>query len=395
MLNLWDKPNGKNCQGASRGDFLKIGRLEGCWRGSRISGDKAPKRIVPWYRYGRKFWARGALLAFLVIGSGWLWKFTAAGQPEEITATLKRANLSITVTERGELESSKTIKVRCEVEGYQNKIISILPEGTIVKGPGWFWWEPGQVVVALDMGKLKTDCQSREVSYKAALGRAQAAKADLEVQTNQVEGEVADATLALELAEIDRDKYLQGEFKVEEDEKRGDIDLAKKNLKVALEKLENYRKFVKKGFGTPEALRLIEINVDHLKYLLKVKEDKLMVLEKFQHKRQETELTAKAAEAKRKLDRAKKAGAAAIARARSNLDAAEAVVGLEKQALDRLHEQLDKCVIRAPADGVVVYSKERGSDSSSRIQTGAMVHYQQTLFQLADLGRMQAARVAD
>ncbi len=362
----------------------------------------------------------------LPIGGGLIWKFSASSVAEEITATVKRANLTITVTERGELESSKTIDARCEVEGYQNKIVSILPEGTKVKGPGWFWWEPGQIVVTFDREKLKTDYLTKDSTYKTAVGKAKAAKGELEVQTNKAEGEVADAKLALDLAELDRDKYLgrdstlvkqltivgmvgnrpaglwpsvahvafyhrpiAGEYQADVNEKNGDIELAKKDLSEAKEKLEQYRKLVKKGFGTPENLRAYELNVSNKEFVLTCKEAKLKVLLDFMRKRTETELTAKASEAARKLDRAKKAGAAAIDKAQSDLEAAEAAARVEKQALDRINEQLDKCIVRAPADGVLVYSKDRWYDPSSRIQAGAMVHQMQTLFQLPDLARMQ------
>jgi len=389
--------------------------------------EKAPKRKVPiWYRRSRTFWAGGAILALLVIGGGLKWKFSDTSKAEDITATVKRANLAITVTERGELESSKTIDARCEVEGYQNKIVSILPEGTKVKGPGWFWWEPGQLVVTFDKEKLKTDYLTRDISYKTAVGKEKAAKGELEVQRNKAQGEEADAKLALDLAELDRDKYLgqdsplvkqvtvvgmlanrpaglcgslahvafhhrpiAGEFQADVNEKNGDIELANKELKEAEDKLEQYRKFVKKGFGTPEQLRVNELAVENKKYALKCKQAKLKVLLDFMRKRTETELTAKASEAARKLDRAKKAGAAAVDKAQSDLDAAEAAARVEKQALDRINDQLDKCVVRAPADGILQYSKDRWYDPSSRIQAGAMVHNQQTLFQIPDLERMQ------
>jgi RND family efflux transporter MFP subunit len=350
---------------------------------------KAPKHKVPiWYRRSRTFWAGGAVLTLLVIG-GLKWKFSDTSKAEDITATVKRANLSITVTERGELESSKTIDARCEVEGYQNKIVSILPEATKVKGPGWFWWEPGQVVVTFDKEKLKTDYLTRDITYKNAVGKAKAAKGELEVQTNKAEGEVADAELALKLADLERDKYLQAQYQVDAEEIQGKIELAKKELKEAEDKLEQYRKFVKKGFGTPEQERVNELSVENKKYNLRCMKGQLMVLEKFTKKGKETELTSKAAEAKRKLVRAKKAGDAAIEKAQSDLDAAEAAARVEKQALDRINDQLDKCVVRAPADGILQYSKDRWYDPSSRIQAGAMVHQMQTLFQIPDLARMQ------
>jgi RND family efflux transporter MFP subunit len=380
-----------------------------------------------WYRRSRTFWAGGGIFALLIIGGGLTWKnFFTSTQTEDITATVKRAVLTITVTERGELESSKTIDARCEVEGFQNKIVSLIPEATKVKGPGWFWWEPGDVVITFDKEKLKTDFLTKDVAYKGAIGKAKAAKGELEVQTNKAEGEVADAKLALDLADLDRDKYLgqdsllvkqftalgivtnppgclyrslanvafyhrpiSGQFQADFNESYGGVELANKDLKEAEDKLEQYRKFVKKGFGTPEQLRVNELAVENKRYLLKCSQAKLKVLVDFTRQRQETELTAKAAEAARKLERAKKAGAAAVEKAQSDLDAADAAARVEKQALDRIQEQLEKCVVRAPADGVVVYDKSRPWDPSSQVRAGGMVHNQQTLFQLPDLYQMQ------
>src|SRR5262245_55754608 len=64
-------------------------------------------------------------------------RWTASGRdrPAEITAPVTRGTLPISVTERGEIESSKTVTARCEIEGHQNKIVEILAEGTrVTKG---------------------------------------------------------------------------------------------------------------------------------------------------------------------------------------------------------------------------------------------------------------------
>src|SRR5262249_34920765 len=60
---------------------------------------------------------------------GWHWYAPGSSQTTEITATVTRGDLPITVVERGELESSKTVDVRCEIEGQDNKIVTILAEG--------------------------------------------------------------------------------------------------------------------------------------------------------------------------------------------------------------------------------------------------------------------------
>jgi HlyD family secretion protein len=62
---------------------------------------------------------------------------------------------------------------------------------------------------------------------------------------------------------------------------------------------------------------------------------------------------------------------------------------VEKQALDRIQDQLDKCVIRAPGDGILVYFRERWFDPNSQVRAGALVYNQQKIFELPDLARMQ------
>ena len=83
------------------------------------------------------------------------------------------------------------------------------------------------------------------------------------------------------LAKLDREKYLEGEYKVEVDDKKGAINLAERELKEAEEKLEGFRIFVKKGFGTPEQLSQKELEVAQKKNNLERDKAKLMVLEKF------------------------------------------------------------------------------------------------------------------
>ena len=309
------------------------------------------------------------------------WIVPDKGETTEITATVVRANLPIVVTESGELESSKTEDVRCEVEGYKNKIVEILDEGVQVT--------KDQVVVKFDADELSRSFAEQEIEAKQAENKAKAAKEDLEVQKNKAESEIAAKRLALDLAVLDREKYLEGDYKVEEENIKGAIALAERDLQEAMENLEHYRKFVKKGFGTPAQLRLKEQEVQRTEYFLERDKAKLDVLQRFTRKRQEVELTANAEEAQREWSRTERTQAAQITKAENDLESAEVTAGLEKQRLDKLKKQLDHCVVKAPQDGIVVYSKERYWDASSRIRLGAMVHFQQTIFSLPDLSKMQ------
>src|SRR5262249_21298354 len=156
------------------------------------------------------------------------------------------------------------------------KIVSILPEGTRVK--------KGQVVVELDTDGLKRAIAEQEVKYNTAQGKYEAGRQELEVQKNKAETETAKAKLALTLAELDQEKYVKGDYLAEVDEKKGLIALAEKTLQDAEEKLKHYHTFVKKGFGTPEQLRLKELEVETSRYNLQRDKAKLVVLEQYMKK---------------------------------------------------------------------------------------------------------------
>ncbi len=60
--------------------------------------------------------------------------WTGANRGEQpLVSIAKKATLTITVSERGTLESQVTVDGICELNGAQNKISYLIPEGTKVK----------------------------------------------------------------------------------------------------------------------------------------------------------------------------------------------------------------------------------------------------------------------
>src|SRR5439155_3467381 len=117
--------------------------------------------------------------------------------------------------------------------------------------------------------------------------------------------------LELTLAQLDHEAYEKAEYKIEYEDKKQGIELAKKSLKEAEEKLEFYRGFVKKGFGTAEQLQVKELEVQQTRYLVNRDEAKLYLLENFTRRRKLTEFAEKAKDRARELQRTKRSQAAA------------------------------------------------------------------------------------
>jgi RND family efflux transporter MFP subunit len=319
-------------------------------------------------------------MAIAIVLAAWMFARPGTRNLDVVTASVVRGDLPVIVVERGELDSIKSIMVRCDVEGEKSKLVHIVPEGThVVKG---------EEVARFDTDELQKSYAQQEVKWKAAEAKMHAAKGDLAVQKNKELSEIDKAELALTLAKIDLEKYQKREYQVELDKRQGAVGLAKKELKEAEDNLDFTRNLVKKGFLPYEQIRVQELAVASVGYKVSQGEADLGLLKEFDRKRKVTELEGKAREAERELERTKESQSAATAKAKSEFDAAVITVKLEKQALDRIQAQMEKCVIKAPQDGIVVYFK-RYYDDMTRIQPGAVVFYQQPIFSLPDLEHMK------
>jgi HlyD family secretion protein len=316
------------------------------------------------------------LVAVVWSGTNWGSSRKAA---DVVTTAARVGDLVIAITEKGELESAESIQVTCEIEG-GGKLVKIVPEGTQVK--------KGDIVVQFDTDVLLKGINEQEVKWEQAEGKVKATTSELEVQRNKADSEIAKADLALTLAKLDYESYEEGEYLVEVDKRKGTLELARKEMKEAEDNLEFTRGMVKKGFAQLEQIRVIELTVEGKRYAVRQQEADLRVFEKFTKVRKITELKAKAEEAKRDLERTKKSQAAATEKSVNELAAAQKTAGLEKRQLERLQAQLDKCEVKAPQDGIVIYYK-RPWDESSRIRPGVPVVFQQPIFTLPDLGRMK------
>jgi RND family efflux transporter MFP subunit len=303
-------------------------------------------------------------------------------QADVVTAVAVRGDLVILVTDRGELESAKSESGICEVEG-GGKLATIVAEGTRVK--------KGDVVARFDTDILQKAINEQEVKWQQAVGKRKAAESDLEVQKNKEQGEVAKAELDLDLAKIDLEAYddPQGQYKAELEKLKAALEMAKKEEKEAEDSLKFTQGLIKKGLGQREQERSMAMNLAGKQNTAREKAADLSVFQRFTRKRKLTELRGKAADADRNLIRTRKSQQAATEKATTDLQAAVRTAELEEKQLARLKKQLDKCEVKAPQDGILIYSKQRYWDESSRIRPGATLYFQQQIFTLPDLNNMQ------
>lgn len=189
----------------------------------------------------------------------------------------------------------------------------------------------------------------------------------------------------------DLDLLGDGEAKQKLREAQDAVQIAQKELQQAQSTLEGTKRLFEKDFVTK-----IELEKDQLAYdnsLLKVKKAStaLNLFSKYEFRKAAQEALSKYTESLRELDRTRKGAISKLAQADAKLKSAQAKYAVEEKQLKEFKEQLDKCVIKAPRPGLVVYGsggEVRYWRDEEQIREGATVRQGQTVLTIPDLRKM-------
>lgn len=296
--------------------------------------------------------------------------------------SVRVAPFQISVTETGTLDSARNSVLTSHVEGLTT-IITIVPEGKFV--------HEGDIVCELDASALIDRETTQKISLTQAESLLMQAEENTAIQQTQNESDIAAAELKLKLAELDLQKFEEGEFKQQVNELSGTVTVARETLTRAEESQEFVRRMVQKGYRSQNDLEAERIAVTKAEIDLKVAEEKLKVLQEFTYKRTLEELSANAREFKRELERTKRKANAALAQKKAEQTKCELTHRVEKNKYDRLVTQIEACTIRAPQDGQVVWANSRDPRRSDTqvIEEGATVRERQAIINLPDYDAMK------
>ncbi len=322
----------------------------------------------------------GIVAGFGYLGILQVWSGSTATDKPLVTIA-KKATLSITVSERGSVESQVTVDGICELNGAQNKISYLIPEGTKVK--------KGDVVCKFDGAEIQKHIAEQQIKVKQAVARIETTQQEMEIQRNKGESDVIAAKVDLTLAQLDLEKYQKGDYPAEYTKGEGEMELKKKDVAAEASKLEQYKALLKKGFKTSEDIRIQTSMLAAKELDYKSSKQFLDVKKQYEYKRKSTEFSSKAEQNQKKVEQSLATAKAQVSKAAADYDAAKATSDIEQTQLKEYLEQKDKTVMHAEQDGIVAYSNDRYWDASSQVREGATVYSRQKIFTLPDMTRMQ------
>lgn len=251
------------------------------------------------------------------------------------------------IVERGELESSANVELRCEIASADGvRILEIVPEGsTVVKD---------DLLVELDDSTLRKDLAAQKIAV------------------NTAEAALSKATNDHAAAVIARREYDLGTFVQEEQKLESELFVAEENSRRAANFLKYSRILAARGYITDVQLESDRFSVEKFAKDLEAAKTKLNVIREYTKPK-----------TLKKHD-------ADIKTAEANVNAEKAKLEIEQEKLKNLEKQLEKCVIKAPSAGQVVFANQnRWRGDEFLIRKGNRVREKQVIIMLPDSSKMQ------
>ena len=271
-------------------------------------------------------------------------------QSKLIPEKLTRGALVITVTAKGNLESGNSKNIKCEVESTSgSKIRWIIDNGEKVT--------KGTKLVEFDKSALDEQIKQQEINLKTAGAVRDQAKNDYATAAEAVK------------------EYEEGTYRQEFQKLTSQVVITKQNLTSAENSLRHGTQMFRKGYISELQLESLRFGVTSGKIDMDTAETAVSTLEKHTRKKMLIDLQGKLATAKTKME--------------SEVDKYK----LEQSKLERLNEQMGKCVILAPQDGMVEYAVERnrwGGGQPTAIEVGSVIPLGKDILRMPDLMQMQA-----
>lgn len=329
-------------------------------------------------------------------GQGWF-------SPEENQALqgvpVRRGPLRISELSRGNLESKDSARILNGLEGSAT-ILFLAEEGTYIM--------EGALVCELDVSNLEDRRVTQEIEVKSAEANYTKSKEQYEIQEIQNQTDEAEADLALELARLDLQKYIdvakfggdydpgtdaaptEGEWAHELAKAYEAIKMAEEEKKQADDTIKWTIELYDKGFVQRTELERDQLSVERAKIKVEQASRELDLALKYGYRRKLAELSSSVESRERDILKVEKQSVAKLADLEAERESDLYRLEREKERFREIKEQLVLGKLYAPCSGMLVYSRQRSyrGGGGEVPQEGSSVHERQEIATIPREGGM-------
>ncbi len=299
---------------------------------------------------------------------------------------VRRGSFDITVPASGELAALKQIEIRNQLET-RAVITEITEEGKTVKA--------GDILLRFNDEELRSKTKDAEEAVIGAQNDLDSALADLEINENNSESEVAKAQLKVELADLALKGWREGEVVTA----RQDLALAKQiaemNFNRLQQRFEASERLYEKEFISLDEFKQDEIALVEAEARLKQTELDSQVYEKYTYVKERKQKESDLRQAQDELVRVQQRQDAEVSKAQSNVVSKQRQLASKQDRLKKYQQQLEYCTITAPQDGLVVHATSLQNyrymmGGGQSLQVGTELYRNQLAMVLPDTSQMVA-----
>jgi HlyD family secretion protein len=275
--------------------------------------------------------------------------------------TVAKVDISTELNAFGRVESSQNTIISCELErleirtqggrsmssGGASTILTLVEEGTNVKA--------GDILCTLDSSEYEELVRTQEI------------------KTEQAAAAQKQAHLNFEIAELAVHEYKEGLYDQQRQTMEGTIALAKSDHERALDRLKWTRKMLEKGYVSIASKASDERTLSQSEQDVLTSRFDLTNFLEYSHNKTLMELSAE------------------VEKRRFEYLANDQRVTRSRDQLAYYKKMVEKCTVRAPHDGFLIYAYDPFKSSNGAIEAGQTVRQGQKLFFLPDLGKMEVS----
>jgi multidrug efflux pump subunit AcrA (membrane-fusion protein) len=332
------------------------------------------------------FWSL-IVVAALGAGGWWWWHQSHAAKKADASFTdeglfkVKKGELPITLTENGTLVAKESQKIVPEFRG-RGKIISLIEEGKVVA--------EGDELCKFDTTELQQQVDQVQLDIAKAEADLAASKTELEIQEKQNAQDLKKAQIAVEKAEKDKQRYIEGD--APQDRRKLEITIKETTTtyEKAKKKYEDDKTLFEKDFINKSERDQDEQDKERAEVSLESAKVAMDIYEKFILPMTTRDKDVAVEDAGLGLETATKRAESKLRQMQVAQEQNQKRLDKMKQQLKERQDELAKMVLKAPCPGIVIYGDPRyGWWDQNNFKVGGEIWGGNTLFTIPDLRVMQ------
>ncbi len=350
--------------------------------------DRKPPRRRRWLWPAAGAAAVGGVVLVVTLGSGPREAQPGAAARARLDLVeASRGDFDITTTATGELRARNQVEIRNQLDS-DSTIVEIVPEGTSVK--------KGDLLVRLNAENIQTRLDDQSLELENARAGVIASNNDYEIQVSENESARRAAELKLALAELELNKWKDGEVKSKRQELAHNLDRATKDEARLKEFYDRSKLLKEREFYSEDKLKQDQLAWEEAVAAKSKAQLASEIYERYEYPKDERQKQSDVDEARAEVQRVERQNASKLANKEADKKNKQRSLELREQKYQKDREQLDAATIKAPSDGLVVYSTSLesnrwGGNDDGPLQVGSKVYPNQTLIILPDTTEMIAS----